>query len=49
MDHTPKGGANAGVPGDKGTDATGVLLAAGGIAAVAGIAVGVRRKSGNHA
>ena len=46
---TPRGGANTGVTADKGTDATGVLLAAGGIVAVAGIAAGVRRKSGNHA
>lgn len=46
---TPKGGANTGVATDKGADATGVLLATGGVVAVAGIAVGVRRKSGNHA
>ena len=46
---TPRGGANTGVAIDKGTDATGMLLAAGGIAAVAGVAFGVRRKSGNHA
>lgn len=49
MDQTPKGGANTGVSADGGTDATGVLLAAGGVVAIAGIAVGVRRKSGNHA
>ncbi|MFZ3415182.1 excalibur calcium-binding domain-containing protein [Arthrobacter sp. 3Tela_A] len=49
MDQTPKGGANTGVAQEKGTDATGVLLAAGGVVAIAGIAVGVRRKSGNHA
>ena len=49
MDQTPKGGANTGVSADGGTDATGVLLAAGGVVAIAGFAVGVRRKSGNHA
>ena len=47
--NTPKGGANTGVAQENGTDATGVLLAAGGVVAIAGIAVGVRRKSGNHA
>ncbi|MFJ2509356.1 excalibur calcium-binding domain-containing protein [Arthrobacter citreus] len=46
---TPRGGANTGAPADKGTDAAGVLLAAGGVVAVAGIAAGLRRKSGNHA
>ena len=49
MSHTPKGGANTGVTPEEGTDATGVLLAAGGIVAVVGIAAGLRRKSGNHA
>ncbi|MEB7503952.1 excalibur calcium-binding domain-containing protein [Arthrobacter koreensis] len=47
--NTPKGGANTGAPADEGTDATGVLLAAGGVVAVAGITAGLRRKSGNHA
>jgi len=49
VDQTPKGGANTGVSPEKGTDATGVLLAAGGVVAVAGVVAGVRRKSGNHA
>ena len=34
MDRTPKGGANTGVTPEEGTDATGVLLGAGGIIAV---------------